>query len=247
MNMNSRLSLVLFAAICVSSNEVFSLGIVSTSTSHAAKSKFAMQALPDTDFSHNNDEYKLPIQQYKETAIALQAVLQEASLVASRLEALSNHLKSVESMDPDLAPGMLLSSTSTNTSTSSSRRLDIAVQRALDTSEMTGRLSLATELAWLKVDRLLQQDEATGGERGAKKLLSHPSFRYNYAAAHLNMNMNMNLRERKNDSVTGKLQSYAQRIQQGVQKMQEEVTVDQQRLEQREYRRYIFLNSLMDS
>jgi hypothetical protein len=240
MNMNSRLSLVLFAAICVSSSEAFSLGIVSTSTSDPARSNFAMQALPDTDSFHN-DEYKLPIQQYKETAIALQAVLQEAASVASRLEALSTHLKNVESMDPDLAPDMLLSSTNTN----SSRKLDIAVQRALDTSEMTGRLSLETELAWLKVDGLLQQDDATGAEKGAKTLLSHPSFRYNYAAAHLNLNLN--LRERKNKSVTGKLQSYAQRILQGVQKMQEEVTVEQQRLEQREYSRYIFLNSLMDS
>jgi hypothetical protein len=237
--MNSRLlSLVLFAAICVSCSEAFSLGIVSTSTSNPAKS--AMQALPDTDFSHN-DEYKLPIQLYKETAIALQAVLQEATSVVSQLDALSNHLKSVESMDPDLAPDILLSSTGTpRTNISSSMMLDIAVQRALDTSEITGRLSVETELAWLKVDKLLQQDDA-GGAKGVKTLLSHPSFRYNYAVAHLN------LRERKNDSVTEKLQSYAQRVLQGLQKMQEEVTVEQQRLEQREYSRYIFLNSLMDS
>jgi len=194
----------------------------------------------DDDDATWKDELLLPFDQYKATASALNDVLKEASSVMSRIDSLSNLLLSIESMDPDIAAAPVGSISSPDMITGC-KPLDDALQQALLTSEETGRTSLETELAWLKVDQVLQQNTVKG--LVSKALLSHPSYRYGYAAA-----LQRQQQQRTAALHTTKmLRSQSQQVWQTVRDMQERVTVEQQRLQDREIWRSSFLKSLESS
>lgn len=184
---------------------------------------------------------ELPLEQYKKTIAALKTALEEASALAVEIQALSSRLQSIETMDPDLSPSH--DTSSSYSSSSSSQLLNEAVEKAVASADTTGRSSLETALAWMRVDVLLQREPV---KSVTTALLSHPSYRYTYAT-------NVILRQRQHRqgapptaTHTRGLPLASARHSQSVEHMQTLVEIEKRRLDELERGRGILLNRWMN-
>jgi hypothetical protein len=193
----------------------------------------------DDESSIGND-HDTPLHQYKATVQKFETTLLEATQSIERLEALSKVVRSIELLDPDIATALLDSPDIDDSGDHHTRTyitLEEAVQQALDTSEATGRLSLETELAWYKVGRLNQQMPT----QQQHALLSHPSFRYNYAQHMLSSSKTRS----STLSSSSSLQKHTFNARRNLDKLQETVESLQHHLAEQEQAKKEFLARLL--
>jgi hypothetical protein len=178
---------------------------------------------------------ELPLEQYKKTISVLETALEEASVLAAEIQALSSRLQSIESTDPDIrSPSDAASSY--YSSSSSSRLLYEAVAKAVACADGMGRSSLETSLAWLRVDALLQREPVRSVTAA---LLSHPSYRYSYAT---NVILRQGLPLTATNNNTRDLPLASARHLQSVEHMRARVAIEKHRLDELDRGRAILLN-----
>jgi hypothetical protein len=195
---------------------------------------------------------------YKETVTTLQQTVNEAGTAADALQALVLKLEMIQSMDPDIAmdasSGTEPEQHQQPAAAAAAAHIRDVLRRAVETCDAFGRSSGEAELAWMRV-------AAACSDRDDISILTHPSYRYNYAYHLLHHHPQNELqprwqrrRNQKGSSPTEHTLRLAQQLNlssaralQALQQLHGLLDAEQRRLQQREQQRSEYVSRLLEN
>ena len=202
---------------------------------------------PTSLASSSENEDQLPLQQYKNTALAMLELLQQTNEMVETMNMLTANLQACKRIDPDIGDDKKhpLSSPPLTTAASTSSRLDQAMQYAVDATDTYGRFSRQAEQAWAYITtHVLERNDPRSA------YLSHPSYRYAYAQSLLFRRRKVNRRidnqsSNNNSSVEYRVTELSRDMAHSLQEMETALQLEISRLDDRELARLSLLKSLM--